>query len=91
MTVLSVESDRERAVARQMREIALSEFDVRGDEEVAKILGISPSGVEALRWRGEWPLTLAFRVIDALQLDLVEHWQAELGQSGANGSHAPGS
>lgn len=67
MTSLLVPSAVERHLADLLKQKAVAEIERRDDlPEVAKALGISAHGVEALLFKTEWTLGQAIRVAEGL-------------------------
>lgn len=86
MTALTVESKREIELAGRLREIAVEEIESRGTEAAAEALNMAPTGVRALLWRSTWSIETAFRVIEALDLEVVRSWENAISKARYRGS-----
>lgn len=64
---------REKNIAAALRRIACVRLDSMPVEVAARALGLLPRGVEVLRRQGSWSLETAFRVCEALELNVIEH------------------
>ena len=61
-----IPSAREKALCAKLRTIAMDELDLFDEEETAKLLGLFPRDVRAIKRKKEWDIELAFRVLFAL-------------------------
>ena len=71
MTTISTPSSRERRLCAILRTLALGRLNELGENAAARKLGLYPRGVWALVRQEEWGLETAFRVVDALGLDVT--------------------
>lgn len=90
MTALTVESDREREMAQELRSLAVQRIKSLGVESAAQALGMAATGVQSLLWHQVWRIETAFRVADALDLDLLRSWQDDMRQARLSGSNGNG-
>lgn len=65
-------SKREKNIAAALRRIAWARLKSMLVEDAARVLGLLPRGVEVLLWEGSWSLETAFRVCEALELNVIE-------------------
>jgi hypothetical protein len=74
MSKLSVPSQQELMLARVIRQTVLAELQSRrfGNEQLARVLDIFPSGAGGLLRETDWPLEIAVRVADALGINITE-------------------
>jgi hypothetical protein len=66
-------TDREQQLAYELREAAIKEINRRNPDEVRDALGLARSGLDRLLAEKRWDLRVAFRVVDCLQVDVVDH------------------
>ncbi len=71
-TKISIPTQRELAFGKALSDRCLQEIVTRRVEDVAGLLGIAPIGVRALVWQAPWPLDMAFRVAEALELGIID-------------------
>lgn len=67
---------RESRISSTLRRKAVAEIRRRRNlEAVAELLALETSGVEALLWEPKWSLEVAFRVADALGIEVADHME----------------
>lgn len=62
----------ERDASKLVREAVLREVENRGlsVDEIAELLGIMPTGATVLMKRSQWPIEVALRIAEALDVDV---------------------
>lgn len=78
LTALQVPTEREQRIASELRQRALHQITLLGEDAAADCLSLMPSGVRSLKARSQWSLETAFRVADALGLDTTRSLENSL-------------